>query len=88
MFQHAVRLAIVPVLAYSGPLLAELLTGSFVIENIFQIPGIGVFFVNSMSNRDYTMTVGLILLYAAILIALNLLVDFIQAWIDPRVKYE
>ena len=53
-----------PVVSYSGPMLADLLTGSFVIENIFQIPGLGVFFINSSLNRDYTMTVGLALLYA------------------------
>jgi oligopeptide transport system permease protein len=88
MFRHAFRLAVLPVVSYSGPLLADLLTGSFVVENIFQIPGIGVFFVNSMSNRDTTMTVGLVLLYAVLLVSLNLLVDFAYAFIDPRVKYE
>jgi len=88
MFRHAFRLAVLPVVAYSGPLLADLLTGSFVIENIFQIPGIGAFFVNSFNNRDYTMAVGLILLYAVLLIGLNLLADFVHALLDPRVKYE
>ena len=72
----------------SGPLLADLLTGSFVIENIFQIPGIGVFFINSSLNSDYTMAVGLALLYAVLLIVLNLLVDFSYTLLDPRVKYE
>src|SRR6266511_494825 len=61
-FKHAFRLAVLPVVSYSGPLLADLLTGSFVVENIFQIPGIGVFLVNGMLNRDYTMVVGLVLL--------------------------
>jgi oligopeptide transport system permease protein len=88
MLKHAFRLGILPVVSYSGPLLADLLTGSFVIENIFQIPGIGVFFINSMFNRDHTMTVGLVLLYAVLLIGLNLLVDFIYTFLDPRVKYE
>jgi oligopeptide transport system permease protein len=86
--RHAFRLAVLPVISYSGPLLADLLTGSFVIENIFQIPGLGVFFVNSMVNSDYTMTVGLTLLYAALLIVLNLVVDFAYTLLDPRVKYE
>jgi oligopeptide transport system permease protein len=86
--RHAFRLAVLPVVSYSGPLLADLLTGSFVIENIFQIPGIGVFFVSSMLNGDYTMTVGLTLLYATLLIVLNLLVDFAYTLLDPRVKYE
>jgi oligopeptide transport system permease protein len=76
------------VVSYAGPMLADLLTGSFVIENIFQIPGLGVFFINSSLNSDYTMTVGLALLYAALLIALNLAVDFTYMLLDPRVKYE
>jgi ABC-type dipeptide/oligopeptide/nickel transport system permease component len=75
-------------ISYSGPMLADLLTGSFVIENIFQIPGIGVFLVNSSLNRDYTMVVSLSLLYAALLIGLNLVVDFAYTLLDPRVKYE
>ncbi len=86
--RHAFRLAVLPVVSYSGPLLADLLTGSFVIENIFQIPGIGVFFVSSMLNNDYTMTIGLTLLYATLLIVLNLVVDFAYTLLDPRVKYE
>src|SRR5256714_9871293 len=88
LVKHAFRLAVLPVVSYSGPLLADLLTGSFVVENIFQIPGIGVFMVNSALNRDYTMTVGLVLLYATLLVALNLLVDFAYRLLDPRVKYE
>jgi oligopeptide transport system permease protein len=88
LLKHAVRIAILPVVSYSGPMLADLLTGSFVIENIFQIPGIGVFLVNSSLNRDYTLVVGLSLLYAMLLIALNLIVDFAYTLLDPRVKYE
>jgi oligopeptide transport system permease protein len=88
LFRHVVRIAILPVVSYSGPMLADLLTGSFVIENIFQIPGIGVFLVNSSLNRDYTLVVGLSLLYAALLIGLNLMVDFAYTLLDPRVKYE
>jgi len=87
LLKHAVRIAILPVVSYSGPMLADLLTGSFVIENIFQIPGIGVFLVNSSLNRDYTLVVGLSLLYAILLIALNLMVDFAYTLLDPRVKY-
>ena len=88
LLKHAVRMAILPVVSYSGPMLADLLTGSFVIENIFQIPGIGVFFINSSLNADYMMTVDLALLYAVLLIALNLVVDFAYTLLDPRVKYE
>jgi oligopeptide transport system permease protein len=88
LFKHAFRIAVLPVVSYSGPMLADLLTGSFVIENIFQIPGIGVYFINSALNLDYPMIVGLALLYAILLIALNLVVDFAYTLLDPRVKYE
>jgi len=87
LLKHAFRLAVLPVVSYSGPLLADLLTGSFVIETIFQIPGIGVFIVNGSLNRDYTMVVGLVVLYAALLVVLNLIVDFAYTLLDPRVKY-
>jgi oligopeptide transport system permease protein len=88
LLKHAFRLAVLPVVSYAGPMLADLLTGSFVIENIFQIPGLGVFFINGSLNRDYTLVVGLALLYAALVIGLNLLVDLAYAWLDPRVRYE
>ncbi|MGO8764023.1 MAG: ABC transporter permease [Limisphaerales bacterium] len=88
LLKHAVRIAILPVVSYSGPMLADLLTGSFVIENIFQIPGIGVFFINSSLNLDYPLVAGLALLYAALLIGMNLVVDLAYTWLDPRVKYE
>jgi len=88
LIKHALRLAILPVVSYSGPLLADLLTGSFVVENIFQIPGIGVFLVNSSLSRDYTMVVGLVVLYAAMLLVLNLIVDLSYSLLDPRVRYE
>jgi len=87
LLKHALRLGILPVVSYSGPLLADLLTGSFVIESIFQIPGIGLHMVNSSLNSDYTMAVGLALVYAAILIVLNLLVDAVYVWLDRRVRY-
>ena len=77
-----------PVVSYSGPLLADLLTGSFIVENLFQIPGVGVFMVNSSLNRDYPMVIGLVLLYATLLLVLNLLVDVAYSYLDRRVKYE
>ena len=86
--KHAFPIAVLPVLSYSGPMLADLLTGSFIVENLFQIPGIGVFMVNSLLDRDYTMAVGLVLLYAVLLLTLNLAVDFAYTVLDPRVKYE
>jgi len=88
LWKHAFRLAVLPVLSYSGPLLADLLTGSFVVENIFQIPGIGVFLVNSSLSRDYPMVIGLVLLYAVLLLAMNLVVDLAYTLLDPRVRYE
>jgi oligopeptide transport system permease protein len=88
LLKHAFPIAVLPVLSYSGPMLADLLTGSFIVENLFQIPGIGVFMVNSSLDRDYTMVVGLVLLYAVLLLALNLAVDFAYGALDPRVKYE
>jgi oligopeptide transport system permease protein len=88
LLKHAFRLAVLPVVSYSGPLLADLLTGSFVVENIFRIPGLGVFVVNSSLNRDYPMVVGLVLLYAFLLLMLNLLVDFSYSLLDPRVRYD
>jgi oligopeptide transport system permease protein len=88
LFRHALRLAVLPVVSYAGPMLADLLTGSFVVENIFQIPGLGMLMVNSMLNRDHPMVVGLVILYAALLLVLNLLVDLSYTLLDPRVKYE
>jgi ABC-type dipeptide/oligopeptide/nickel transport system permease component len=88
LLKHGFRLAVLPVVSYSGPLLADLLTGSFVVENIFQIPGVGVFMVNSTLNRDYPMVVGLVVLYAALLLLLNLAVDFAYSLLDPRLRHE
>lgn len=88
LLRHAFPIGVMPVVSYSGPMLADLLTGSFVVENIFQIPGIGVFMVNSSLSRDYTMVVGLVLLYAVMLLVLNLLVDLTYSLLDPRVRHE
>jgi oligopeptide transport system permease protein len=88
LFKHGFRLAVLPVVSYSGPLLADMLTGSFVVETIFRVPGIGPFLVNSLQNRDALMVVGLVLLYAILLLALNLLVDLSYSLLDKRVRYE
>ena len=85
LWRHAFPIAVLPVLSYSGPLLADLLTGSFVVETIFQVPGVGVFLVNGVLNRDYTLVVGLVVVYALLLVALNLAVDLVSAWLDPRI---
>jgi oligopeptide transport system permease protein len=85
LIRHALRLAVLPVVSYAGPMLADLLTGSFVVENLFQIPGIGVFLVNGSLNRDYPMVVGLVVLYAVLLVVLNLIVDAVYVLLDRRV---
>jgi oligopeptide transport system permease protein len=87
LLKHAFRLGILPVVSYSGPLLADLLTGSFVIETLFQIPGLGLHMVNSSLNADYTLTVGLASFYAALLLVCNLLVDLGYVLLDKRVRY-
>lgn len=87
VWRHGFRIAVLPVVSYSGPMLADLLTGSFVVENVFQVPGLGVFLVNSSLNRDYTMVVGLVLVYAVLLILLNLVVDVVYGLIDPRIRH-
>src|SRR5882724_7599381 len=84
LLKHAFRIAVLPVVSYSGPLLADLLTGSFVIESVFQLPGIGASLVNSMLNRDTPMVVGLVILYAALLVGLNLAVDVAYSLLDRR----
>lgn len=88
LLKHALRPALLPVVSFAAPMLADLLTGSFVVETVFQIPGLGAFFVNSSLNRDWPMLMGLVLLYAGLLLLLNLLADFAVAALDPRVRYE
>ncbi len=84
--KHAIRNALLPVVTYMGPLLANVITGSFVIEKIFNIPGMGREFVTSISNRDYTVIMGTTVFYAIILVVLVLLVDIAYTLIDPRIK--
>ena len=88
VFRHALRGGLLPVVAFLGPATAGILTGSFVIETIFQIPGLGREFVNSAFNRDYTLVLGTVILYASLLILMNLLVDLVQVWLNPRLKLE
>lgn len=84
--KHALKNALVPVVTYAGPLIATLLTGSFVIESLFSIPGIGAEFVNSVSNRDYTLIMALTIFYGAFIILANLITDLVTAAIDPRIR--
>lgn len=88
VFRHALRGGLLPVVAFLGPGIAGILTGSFVIETIFQIPGLGREFVNSAFNRDYTLVLGTVILYATLIVACNLVVDVVQVWLNPRLKFE
>jgi oligopeptide transport system permease protein len=74
------------VVTFLGPAFTGLVSGSFIIESIFFIPGLGKFFITAAFNRDYTMVLGTVLFYATLIIALNLLVDFLQAWLDPKAR--
>ncbi len=86
VWKHAVRNAIMPVVTVMGPLVASILTGAFVVENIFSIPGLGKYFVQSVQTNNYTMIAGTTVFYGAFLILANLVVDLIYGLIDPRIK--
>ena len=75
-----------PVLSYMGPAIAAILTGSVVVEEIFGIPGLGQFFVRGALNRDYTLVLGIVIFYAALVVLLNLIVDVLYGVIDPRIR--
>lgn len=86
LFKHALRNALVPVITYLGPLTAGILTGSFVIEKVFTIPGLGGEFISSITSRDYPMIMGLTVFYASLIIIMNLVVDILYCIVDPRIK--
>jgi oligopeptide transport system permease protein len=86
VLKHALRGGVQPVVAFLGPAAAGLLTGSFVVETIFQVPGLGREFVESAFNRDYTMIIGTVLVYAVLVLFLNLAADIAHAWLDPRIR--
>jgi oligopeptide transport system permease protein len=88
LFHHVLRNSLIPVLTITGPLVAGLLSGSFIIEVIFAIPGIGKHLVSSVSNRDYPLVLGLTLLYSALLVVSNLVVDILYSMVDPRMRVE
>ncbi len=81
---HTLKVALSPVVSYLGPAVAGMISGSFVVETLFFIPGLGSFFVNSAFNRDDTMVMGTVLFYAALILLFNLIVDLLQAWMNPR----
>ena len=86
LFKHALRNAVLPVVTYVGPMLASLMTGSFVVEKIFTVPGLGREFVNAINQKDYTMIMGTTIILATLIIAANVVVDILYKIIDPRIK--
>jgi len=88
IFKHALRNTIIPVITYLGPMTAGVLTGGFVTERIFDIKGLGAYFVESITNRDYPMIMGTTIFFAALIIAANLIVDVLYHIVDPRIKVD
>jgi oligopeptide transport system permease protein len=88
ILRHALRPALVPVAGYLPPAVASIMTGSLVVESIAGLPGVGRYLVQGALNRDYTLVLGMVILYSAVLIGMGLLVDLLYAWLDPRVRFE
>lgn len=88
LLKHALKNSLIPVITLLGPLTANLLTGSFLVETVFQIPGLGKHFVSAVLNRDYPLVMGMTLTYGALLLTCNLGVDLLYGWIDPRIRVE
>lgn len=86
LFRHGLKIAMLPVVSFMGPASASVLTGSFVVEKVFNIPGMGAYFVNAVLNDDQFMILAVALVYATLLVLLNLVVDLAYAWIDPRIE--
>jgi oligopeptide transport system permease protein len=86
VFHHALRAAMLPLVSYLGPAVAAVLTGSLIVEEIFGLPGIGRYFVQGALNRDYTLVMGVVICYAALIITLNFIADIVYALLDPRVR--
>lgn len=88
IWKHSLRGGLLPVVTFIGPAISGLVTGSLVVETIFQIPGLGRYFVMAGFNRDYTMVMGTVLFYAVLIIVMNLLVDIVQVWLNPKLRFE
>ncbi|MCA8901079.1 MAG: ABC transporter permease subunit [Hyphomonas sp.] len=86
--RHALPAAMLPLVSYAGPAMARVMTGSVVIEKVFGLPGLGSYFVDGALNRDYTLVMGAIIVYAALIVLLNLVADILYAVLDPKVKYD
>ena len=85
--RHALKPTLLPVVSYLGPAAAALLTGSLVVEQVFGLPGVGRYFVQGAINRDYTLVMGMVIFYAALILLLNLVVDLAYGWLDPRIRH-
>ena len=88
LLRHVLKNSIYPIVSVMGPLIAGLVTGSFVIEFIFSIPGMGRFFITAVTNRDYPLIMGVTLVYAVLIVIANIIVDMVYGWLDPRVSVE
>lgn len=88
IFKHAMKGSMLPVVSYLGPAFAGIITGSVVVETVFRIPGLGKFFVQSSFNRDYTLIIGVVIVYSVILVFMNFIVDVIYSMLDPRITYQ
>jgi oligopeptide transport system permease protein len=86
--RHALRPALMPVVSFLGPAAAALLTGSLVVEQVYGLPGVGRYFVQGAINRDYTLVMGMVVFYAALILLLNLAVDLLYGWLDPRIRHD
>ncbi len=87
LWRHVLRASLLPLVSYLGPAAASLMTGSLVVEKIFGLPGIGRYFVDGAMNRDYTLVMGVVIVYAFLILLLNLIADLAYGWFDPRVRY-
>jgi oligopeptide transport system permease protein len=86
--RHALKPTLLPVVSFLGPAAAALLTGSLVVEQVFGLPGVGRYFVQGAINRDYTLVMGMVIFYATLILLLNLAVDLVYGWLDPRIRHE
>lgn len=88
LWRHALKPALLPVVSFLGPATAGVMTGSLVVEQVYGLPGVGRYFVQGAINRDYTLVMGVVILYAALIVVLNILVDLAYGWLDPRIRHD
>jgi oligopeptide transport system permease protein len=88
LFKHVLKGALLPVVSYIGPAFAAMITGSVTVERIFNLPGLGTHMIRAATNRDYTLIMGVVIVYSILLIAMNFIVDIIYGFLDPRISYK